>query len=48
MGLLQPDLQLRPGALPRAARQAGVDGLIIVDLPPEADDELCIPALRAA
>ncbi len=24
---------------------AGIDGLIIVDLPPEMDDELCIPAL---
>jgi tryptophan synthase alpha chain len=30
-----------------AARQAGVDGLIIVDLPPEHDDELCLPALEA-
>ena len=29
------------------ARSAGVDGLIIVDLPPEEDDELCIPALKA-
>ena len=29
------------------ARQAGVDGLIIVDLPPEEDDELCLPALKA-
>jgi tryptophan synthase alpha chain len=29
------------------ARMAGVDGLIIVDLPPEADDELCLPALKA-
>lgn len=29
------------------AKQAGVDGLIIVDLPPEADDELCLPAMRA-
>ncbi len=29
------------------ARTAGVDGLIIVDLPPEEDDELCIPALKA-
>jgi tryptophan synthase alpha chain len=26
---------------------AGVDGLIVVDLPPEEDDELCLPALRA-
>jgi tryptophan synthase alpha chain len=29
------------------ALAAGVDGLIIVDLPPEEDDELCIPALEA-
>ena len=29
------------------AKSAGVDGLIIVDLPPEEDAELCIPALKA-
>ena len=29
------------------ARAAGIDGLIIVDLPPEEDDELCIPAQKA-
>jgi len=29
------------------AVEAGVDGLIIVDLPPEEDDELCLPALRS-
>jgi len=29
------------------ARAAGVDGLIIVDLPPEEDDELCVPAIAA-
>ncbi|CCE00569.1 tryptophan synthase subunit alpha [Bradyrhizobium sp. STM 3809] len=29
------------------AKSAGVDGLIIVDLPPEEDTELCIPALKA-
>jgi tryptophan synthase alpha chain len=29
------------------AKSAGVDGLIIVDLPPEEDAELCIPALAA-
>src|SRR3990170_4503185 len=28
------------------AKQAGVDGLIVVDLPPEADDELCLPAIE--
>jgi tryptophan synthase alpha chain len=27
------------------AKAAGVDGLIVVDLPPEEDDELCLPAL---
>jgi tryptophan synthase alpha chain len=29
------------------AKVAGVDGLIIVDLPPEMDSELCLPALAA-
>jgi tryptophan synthase alpha chain len=29
------------------ARGAGVDGLIVVDLPPEEDTELCLPALHA-
>ena len=29
------------------ARAAGVDGLIVVDLPPEEDDELCLPALAS-
>jgi tryptophan synthase alpha chain len=29
------------------AKVAGVDGLIVVDLPPEEDTELCLPALRA-
>jgi len=29
------------------AKSAGVDGLIIVDLPPEEDVELCLPALKA-
>lgn len=29
------------------AKAAGVDGLIIVDLPPEEDDELCVPAIAA-
>lgn len=28
------------------AKAAGVDGLIVVDLPPEADDELCLPAIE--
>jgi tryptophan synthase alpha chain len=29
------------------AKASGVDGLIVVDLPPEMDEELCIPALEA-
>ncbi|MFZ0424234.1 MAG: tryptophan synthase subunit alpha [Xanthobacteraceae bacterium] len=29
------------------AKAAGVDGLIVVDLPPEEDAELCLPALKA-
>jgi tryptophan synthase alpha chain len=29
------------------AKEAGVDGLIVVDLPPEEDVELCLPALKA-
>jgi tryptophan synthase alpha chain len=28
------------------AKAAGVDGLIVVDLPPEEDEELCLPALK--
>jgi tryptophan synthase alpha chain len=30
----------------RDAKSAGVDGLIVVDLPPEEDAELCLPALK--
>ena len=29
------------------AKAAGVDGMIVVDLPPEEDEELCLPALQA-
>jgi len=29
------------------AKGAGVDGLILVDLPPEEDEELCLPAIKA-
>jgi hypothetical protein len=37
-GLLQPDLQATARALPRRRQGAGVDGLIVVDLPPEEDE----------
>lgn len=29
------------------AVKAGVDGLIVVDVPPEADEELCLPAIQS-
>ncbi len=29
------------------AKAAGIDGMIVVDLPPEEDDELCVPAQKA-
>jgi tryptophan synthase alpha chain len=31
----------------KKAKSVGVDGLIVVDVPPEADDELCLPAMDA-
>ena len=47
MGYYNPIYIYGPERFLAAAREAGVDGLIIVDLPPEADEELCIPAMRA-
>ncbi|WP_034490729.1 tryptophan synthase subunit alpha [Afifella pfennigii] len=46
MGYYNPIYQYGPEAFVRDAREAGVDGLIVVDLPPEEDEELCLPALR--
>jgi len=46
MGYYNPIYQYGPEKFVADAREAGVDGLIVVDLPPEEDDELCIPALR--
>ncbi len=47
MGYYNPFYAYGPEKFVTDARQAGVDGLIIVDLPPEEDAELCLPA-RAA
>ena len=47
MGYYNPIYSHGSEAFVTEAKAAGVDGLIIVDLPPEADDELCIPALKA-
>ena len=44
MGYDNPIFSRGVGRFLEEAREAGVDGLIIVDLPPEEDDELCIPA----
>jgi len=47
MGYYNPIYVFGVAAFLREAKAAGVDGLIVVDLPPEEDDELCLPALRA-
>jgi tryptophan synthase alpha chain len=47
MGYFNPIYSYGVDAFLAAAKAAGVDGLIIVDLPPEEDAELCLPA-RAA
>ena len=47
MGYYNPVYIYGVDAFIHDTKQVGVDGLIIVDLPPEEDDELCIPALDA-
>ena len=47
MGYYNPIYVYGPERFLADAKAAGVDGLIVVDLPPEADDELCTPALAA-
>lgn len=47
MGYYNPIYSYGVEAFLAAAKAAGVDGLIIVDLPPEEDRELCLPALAA-
>lgn len=47
MGYYNPIYSMGPQKFIDAAVAAGVDGLIIVDLPPEEDEELCQPAVKA-
>lgn len=47
MGYYNPVYSYGPDKFARDAAMAGVDGLIIVDLPPEEDSELRIPAQKA-
>jgi tryptophan synthase alpha chain len=47
MGYYNPIYIYGVEAFLKDARDAGVDGLIVVDLPPEEDSELCLPALDA-
>jgi tryptophan synthase alpha chain len=47
MGYYNPIYVYGVGKFLEDARSAGVDGLIVVDLPPEEDEELCLPALKA-
>jgi tryptophan synthase alpha chain len=44
MGYYNPVYRYGVEKFLQEAAEAGVDGLIVVDLPPEHDDELCIPA----
>ncbi|MCX2524502.1 tryptophan synthase subunit alpha [Larsenimonas rhizosphaerae] len=44
MGYYNPIYRFGVDAFLREARDVGVDGLIVVDLPPEHDSELCLPA----
>ncbi len=46
MGYYNPIYSMGVDAFLEAAVAAGVDGLIVVDLPPEEDAELCIPAAK--
>lgn len=47
MGYYNPIYSRGVPAFLADAKEAGIDGLIIVDLPPEEDEELCIPAQQA-
>jgi tryptophan synthase alpha chain len=47
MGYFNPVYIYGVEAFVTDAKKAGADGLIVVDLPPEHDDELCLPAIKA-
>ncbi len=47
MGYYNPIYSRGVDAFLKDAIEAGIDGMIVVDLPPEEDDELCIPAQNA-
>ena len=47
MGYFNPIFSRGVDAFLADAKAAGIDGLIVVDLPPEEDDELCLPAQAA-
>ncbi len=47
MGYYNPIYSFGVEAFLAEVKRVGVDGLIIVDLPPEEDGELCLPALAA-
>jgi tryptophan synthase alpha chain len=47
MGYYNPIYVHGVDAFLKDAKAAGVDGLIVVDCPPEEDDEICLPARRA-
>jgi len=47
MGYYNPIYHYGVDSFLKDAKEAGVDGLIVVDLPPEEDKELCLPALAA-
>ena len=47
MGYYNPIYSMGVDTFLKAAKEAGIDGLIVVDLPPEEDGELCLPAQEA-
>jgi tryptophan synthase alpha chain len=47
MGYYNPIYSRGVATFLKEAKEAGIDGLIVVDLPPEEDAELCLPAQAA-